>query len=54
MQSIQNNYEDQDYVLIDTAGMRKKGKVMNPLKVLRFTRIKSNRTIKCSPRCYRC
>ena len=47
-------YEDQDYVLIDTPVCVRKVKFMNPLKSTRFTRIKSNRTIKCSPRCYRC
>ena len=30
------SYEDQDYVLIDTAGMRKKAKFMKPLKNIQY------------------
>lgn len=48
------SYDDQDYVLIDTAGMRKRVKYMKILKILRFTCTKSNRKIERHTYCHRC
>ena len=49
------SYDDQNFVLIDTAGMRKKEKSMNPQKnILSYAWGKSNRTLKCCTRSHRC